>query len=37
MDGFVDMISKEWSSITFGANPMEKWQNKIRHICIFKN
>jgi hypothetical protein len=29
------MISKEWASINLGANPMEKWQNKIRHIRSF--
>jgi hypothetical protein len=29
------MISKEWASINSGANPMEKWQNKIRHIRSF--
>jgi hypothetical protein len=35
MEGFIDMVSKEWSSISFGANPMEKWQNKIRHVRSF--
>jgi hypothetical protein len=34
-DGFFEMISKEWASINSGANPMEKWQNKISHIRSF--
>jgi hypothetical protein len=34
-DGFFDMLSKEWISIMSGANSMEKWQNKIRHIRSF--
>jgi hypothetical protein len=34
-DGFFEMISKERASINSGANPMEKWQNKICHIRSF--
>jgi hypothetical protein len=31
-DGFLDMVAIEWDSISMGDNPIEIWQNKIRHI-----
>jgi hypothetical protein len=34
-EGFFDMVSKEWASISLGANSMERWQNKICHIRSF--
>jgi hypothetical protein len=32
IDGFVDIVSREWGSITIDDNPMNSWQNKIRHL-----
>jgi hypothetical protein len=29
------MVEKEWNSITSGRNPIERWQNKIRHLRRF--
>jgi hypothetical protein len=34
-EGFFDMIVKEWNSAIGGANPMEIWLNKLRHIRRF--
>jgi hypothetical protein len=34
-EGFYDMIAHEWASVTKGADPMEKWQYKIRHLRNF--
>jgi hypothetical protein len=34
-DGFAEMVAREWASITSGSNPMEVWQNKIRHLRQF--
>jgi hypothetical protein len=34
-EGFFDMIVKEWNSARGGANPMEIWLNKLRHIRRF--
>ena len=34
-EGFYDMIAKEWNSVNDGRNPMEQWQNKIRHLRRF--
>lgn len=31
-DGFFEMVEREWKSISSGSNPMEVWQNKIRHL-----
>ena len=31
-EGFYEMISKEWASVTAGETPVERWQNKIRHL-----
>jgi hypothetical protein len=29
------MVAQEWASIHKGSNPMEVWQNKIRHLRKF--
>jgi hypothetical protein len=34
-DGFNDMVKREWMSTPSGGNPMETWQNKIRHLQSF--
>ena len=34
-DGFYDMVCREWLSINSGSSPMERWQNKIRHLRQF--
>ena len=34
-EGFVALISREWNSISMGESPMERWQNKIRHLRRF--
>jgi hypothetical protein len=34
-DGFNDMVKREWLSTPSGGNPMETWQNKIRHLRSF--
>jgi hypothetical protein len=34
-DGFAEMIEKEWNSVVKGSNPIEIWQNKIRHLRHF--
>ena len=31
-DGFVEMVTREWNSINVGNSPVERWQNKIRHL-----
>jgi hypothetical protein len=32
IDGFIDIVSREWGSIPVDENPMNSWQNKIRHL-----
>jgi hypothetical protein len=34
-EGFYEMVVKEWNSINTGRNPIERWQNKIRHLRRF--
>jgi hypothetical protein len=34
-EGFTEMVTKEWTSYSSGGNPMEVWQNKIRHLRQF--
>jgi hypothetical protein len=34
-DGFEKMITREWNIVTKGASPIERWQNKIRHLRCF--
>ena len=34
-EGFYDLVKKEWLSIDQGASPVERWQNKIRHLRQF--
>lgn len=34
-EGFAEMVAREWASISSGSNPMEVWQNKIRHLRQF--
>ena len=31
-EGFCEMVKAEWMSISSGATPVERWQNKIRHL-----
>jgi hypothetical protein len=31
-DGFADMVTNEWRSVTNGPTPIESWQKKIRHL-----
>ena len=31
-EGFYDLITREWNSVTTGSSPIERWQNKIRHL-----
>ena len=26
------MVYKEWASVTVGESPVERWQNKVRHL-----
>jgi exonuclease III len=35
LDGFAEMVTKEWSTFSAGSTPMEIWQNKIRHLRQF--
>jgi hypothetical protein len=34
-DGFSDLVKKEWLSLPNVGNPIENWQNKIRHLRSF--
>jgi hypothetical protein len=34
-EGFYDMVAAEWAATYAGNNPMERWQNKIRHLRRF--
>ena len=34
-EGFFDMVKTEWVSVNVGATPVERWQNKIRHLRQF--
>ena len=31
-DGFDEIVRREWMSIHSGNSPVERWQNKIRHL-----
>jgi hypothetical protein len=31
-DGFTELITNEWNAIQFCNSPVERWQNKIRHL-----
>jgi hypothetical protein len=31
-DGFFEMVSAEWAAISTGDTPIQRWQNKIRHL-----
>jgi hypothetical protein len=33
--GFSEIVSQQWVSVSEGTNPMERWQNKIRHLRQF--
>jgi hypothetical protein len=35
IEGFAKIVTREWASISVGSNPMEVWQNKIRHLHQF--
>jgi hypothetical protein len=32
VDGFIDMVARKWGSIPIDDNPINSWQNKIRHL-----
>lgn len=34
-EGFYDIIAAEWASVNSGRTPIERWQNKIRHLRRF--
>jgi hypothetical protein len=34
-DGFFDLVKTEWNLIQSGKNPVERWQNKMRHLRQF--
>lgn len=34
-DGFYEMIIAEWNLISIGYTPIQRWQNKIRHLRRF--
>jgi hypothetical protein len=34
-DGFYDLVKNEWLSVPNGGNPVENWQNKVRHLRRF--
>jgi hypothetical protein len=34
-EGFFDMVAAVWNEVPHGNNPMETWQNKIRHLRNF--
>ena len=33
--GFFEMVTTEWCSVQSGSSPIERWQNKIRHLRQF--
>ena len=34
-EGFLDLIAREWAKDSGGRTPIERWQNKIRHLRSF--
>jgi hypothetical protein len=34
-DGFFDLVRDEWNSVHSGLSPVERWQQKIRHLRQF--
>jgi hypothetical protein len=34
-DGFYEMIKNEWEAIHFGKDPLDLWQNRLRHLRRF--
>jgi hypothetical protein len=34
-EGFMDMVTNEWRSVTNGPTPIESWKKKIRHLRKF--
>ena len=34
-EGFLDLIAREWAKDSGGRSPIERWQNKIRHLRRF--
>ena len=34
-EGFYEMIAAEWAAVSRGDTPIERWQNKIRHLRRF--
>ena len=35
LEGFFEMVAHEWISTVGGSTPIERWQNKIRHLRQF--
>ena len=35
IEGFVELIAREWAKDSGGRSPVERWQNKIRHLRRF--
>src|SRR6266498_728808 len=33
--GFYEMVAAEWAAVSKGDTPIERWQNKIRHLRRF--
>ena len=34
-EGFLDIVAREWARESRGRSPVERWQNKIRHLRCF--
>uniref|UniRef100_A0A453PAT7 Uncharacterized protein n=1 Tax=Aegilops tauschii subsp. strangulata TaxID=200361 RepID=A0A453PAT7_AEGTS len=34
-EGFLELIAREWAKPVSGRTPVERWQNKIRHLRQF--
>ena len=34
-EGFYEMVAAEWAAVSKGDTPIERWQNKIRHLRRF--
>jgi hypothetical protein len=31
-EDFFDLVKREWCSVDLGNTPVDKWQNKVRHL-----
>jgi hypothetical protein len=34
-EGFFELVKREWCSVDLGITPVDKWQNKVRHLRQF--